>query len=418
MSSVEHGKLPCGIEYGIVPLATRHIVAMQFRVLTGVADEPAGKAGLARLVEQTIDMGTEKHSARELSDAFDAIGASSGSYAGRETTTFTCTTLPEHFEEAVNLHAEMLRTPTFPDENLKVNVDLSLQELSALEDDPQSLTDRLISTLAYGSILGRHPLGDRETLSSTTRDDLVHYWKNQFHAGRMIVSVAGAIEPARVKECLETAFAGFGSAESAGRNPHPVTFSPGINHENKDTEQQQIALCWPGLDATHELFPAQQLTLGILSGGMSGRLFTEVREKLALCYWVSAWQETPRGSGMIFMGASTTPERCHETYDALLREVDRLAHNLTAEELDRAVTGILAQRETRGESTRAKCSEIASDLFFYGRPIPVEEKTAKIRGVDLDQIAHYLATVPRDQLCVVTLGPRAMETATNGISQS
>ena len=411
MNDVEHGTLTCGIEYGIVPLPTRHVVAMQFRVLSGVANEPDGKAGLARMLEQTIDMGTAHRDARELSDAFDAIGASSSSYTGRETTTFGCTTLPEHFDEAINLHAEMLREPTFPEDKLKVNLDLALQELSALEDDPQALTGRLISKQAYGSVLGRHPLGTRESIASMSRDDLVNQWRTTFQSGRMIVSVAGAIEPQHAKDKLEQAFAGFGDAAKAGREPHPVTFSPGINHQEKETEQQQIALCWPGVDATHELFPAQQLTLGILSGGMSGRLFTEVREKLALCYWVGAWQETPRGSGMIFMGASTTPARCHETYDALLREVDRLAHDLTEEELDRAVTGVLAQRETRGESTRAKCSEIASDVFFYGRPVPTEEKNARIKAVGLEQIAHYLANVPRDELCVVTLGPRAMNVA-------
>jgi predicted Zn-dependent peptidase len=141
---------------------------------------------------------------------------------------------------------------------------------------------------------------------------------------------------------------------------------------------------------------------------MSGRLFTEIREKRGLVYWVGAWQETPRGSGMMFLGASTTPERCDQTFTALLHEVDRLAEDLTEDELERAITGIVANQETRGDSTRARCTELANDLFFFGRPVPVEEKLAKIRDVRIRDICRYLEEHPRERLCVATLGPRPL----------
>jgi predicted Zn-dependent peptidase len=189
-------------------------------------------------------------------------------------------------------------------------------------------------------------------------------------------------------------------------------------------EQEHIAICWPGVDATHDEFPVQQVTLGILSGGMSGRLFTEVREKRGLVYWVSAWQETPRGSGMVFLGASTTPDRCAKTYTTLLHEVDRLAEDITQDELDRAITGIVANQETRGDATRSRCAELASDLFFFGRPVPIEEKVAKVQAVTIEDIRRYLALHPRDRLCVITLGPRPLVSlgapaakATGGVGQ-
>ncbi len=106
--------------------------------------------------------------------------------------------------------------------------------------------------------------------------------------------------------------------------------------------------------------------------------------------------------------ASTTAERCDQTYEALLREVDRLGEDLEQDELDRARTGILANRETRGDSTRARCSELASDLFFFDRPIPVEEKIAKIKAVSIEDIKRFLATYSREQKCVFTLGPRPL----------
>ena len=112
----------------------------------------------------------------------------------------------------------------------------------------------------------------------------------------------------------------------------------------------------------------------------------------------------------MFLGASTTPERCDLTYNTLLQEVDRLSNDLTQDELDRAITGIVTSQETRGDTTRARCSELASDMFFFGRPIPDEEKVARLQAVSVDDIHQYLAAHPRNRLCVLTLGPRPLHT--------
>ena len=418
MPEISHGFLPCGIEYGVATLPRRHVVSFQIRVLAGAASEPIERLGLARLVEETLDKGTQRRSGQELSDAFDAIGAGRQSGTGRETMTFTCTTLPEHFELAVQLHAEMLRTPTFPDDAVRINVDLAGQELSALEDEPQALADKLMSPLVYGPVLGRHPLGERETLERLTRADLESFWRTYFHCGRMVVSVVGPVEAERAVGVFARHFGGFGGTTRNGRETRAVKFTSTRTHHHKDLEQEHITIGWPGVEATHKDFPVQQATLGILSGGMSGRLFTEVREKRGLVYWVSAWQETPRGAGMMFLGASTTPERCDQTFTALLREVDRLSEDLVQDELDRAVTGIVASQETRGDTTRSRCAELASDLFFFGRPVPSEEKVAKLQAVTIDDIRRYLAENPRDRLCVLTLGPRPLVDADAKVGSS
>lgn len=408
MVETVHADLPCGIEYAVMPMPQRHIVTFQIRVLAGTCSEPADRLGLAGLVEETLDKGTERRSGRELSDAFDAIGAVTRSGTGRETTTFTCTVLPEHFEKAVALHAEFLRQPTFPNDAVKVAVELARQDLASLEDDAQGLADKLLSRQAYGPVLGRHELGEKDCLDRITRDDLLRHWQSHFSAGNMMVCAAGAIEANRAADVFEKHFQGFGKPERRGRVGYAIEFNPGMTHRQKELEQEQIGICWRGVDATHADFPVQMVTLGILSGGMSGRLFTEVRERLGLVYWVGAYQDTPRGHGMMFVGASTTPDRCDETFKVLLREVDRLAEDIEQEELDRAVTGIIASQDTRGDSTRAHCGELGTDLFHFGRPIPIQEKTAKIQAVSIEDIRRYLKAYPRKQLCVVTLGPRPL----------
>jgi predicted Zn-dependent peptidase len=359
-------------------------------------------------VDETIDKGTTTRTGRELSDAFDAIGASSGSGTGRETVTFTCTVLPEHFVQAVELHADFLRNPTFPDDAVEVALDLARQELTALQDDAHALLDKYLGRQTYGDILGRHALGEVGTIENISRSSIEAHWREHFGGGRMFVSVAGGIDAAQVSDVIERNFTGFGDAAPGGRDGYSVKFAAGETHYDKALEQQQIGIGWPGVDVTHDDHPTQQAVIGILSGGMSGRLFTEVREKRGLVYWVSAWSETPRGVGMMFMGASTTPDRCGETYESLIGEVGRLSEDLTEEELQRAKTGILASHETRGDTTRARCSDLASDLFFFGKPVPIEEKIAKLEAVTVADVRRYLEQYPRDKLCVVTVGPRSL----------
>jgi predicted Zn-dependent peptidase len=317
--------------------------------------------------------------------------------------------LPEFFERVVALHAEFLRTPSFPQEAVQVAVDLARQELHLLEDDAQSLVEKFLARQAFGALLGRHPLGEVETVSLIKRDDVLEFWKRHFQAGRMQVAVAGPIDPQRVADVLARAFEGFGTSLRDGRTSFPLEFSARRTHIFKELEQEQIGICFPGVGVRSPQYPTERVMIGVLSGGMSGRLFTEVREKQGLVYWVGAWHENPRGTGMVFLGASTTPQRADRTFQTLLREVDRLSEDLMQAELDRAVTGIVARTETRGDITRARCGEMADDLFHYGRPVPPAEKLSWVQAVSIEHVKRYLSEHPRSELSVVTLGPRALE---------
>lgn len=411
MEKLTHKTLPSGVELGCIELPGRRAVALEFRLRTGIADEPSDYLGLARLMQETIDLGTESHDGRGLSDAFDEIGASHGAWTGRESTAYPCLVLPEFLGRAIELHAEFLRTPTFPDEVVDVAIELTRQEINALQDDAHALCEKLLDAQVYGPLLGRHALGEPETLDRIKRTQLVDHWRAVYHAGRMQVTAAGAFDTSELIDLLEKHFDGFGAAEPAGRSHFEVTFRADRVHHHKELEQQHIGIAFRGVSMTDPDYAVQRVMLGVLSGGMSSRLFTEVREKQGLVYWVSAWGEMPRGAGMLFLGASTTPERCEITYATLLREVDRLSEDLTQEEVSRAATGIIARIETRGDITRSRCSELADDIFHYGHPISQEEKIAKVQAVTADDVRRYLSENPRNELSVLTLGPRPPEGA-------
>ncbi|MBI4578895.1 MAG: insulinase family protein [Planctomycetes bacterium] len=409
----EHRRLACGAELAVLRLPGRPVVSLEIRVFAGYAFEDERCLGVAYLVEETLSKGTERRDGRALNDAFDEIGATHASFAGRETIGFSSLCLPEFLDQTIDLHAEMIRTPSFPDDACEVALELANQSLAALDDNPGELAKKFLYRQAYGQPLGRHPLGEAETLGRIGREQIVEHWRRFFSPARMHVVVAGDVDAEAVADGLEAAFGGWGPAASAGAGDNDlarfaIEFTPAYRHHDKEVEQEQIALCFPGASATDDDHAVEKVVIGVLAGGMSGRLFTEVRERQGLAYWVGAWDDHPRTGGMVHVGASTTTENLDRTYSTLLREIARVAEDVTQAEVDRAIAGIVTRLRTRGDVTRARAVEAAEDLFYYGRIIPTEERLAEITAVTVKDLRDYLAAHPRDSLSAVTLGPRAL----------
>jgi predicted Zn-dependent peptidase len=403
-----HALLDSGVEFAADVLPERHTVALSFRMLAGLADDPLELTGVGAMVEHTLSKGTRKYDGRGLADAFDQRGAQWASVTGRQSTLVRVLCLPEFVPQVVDLVTEMIRYPTFPDEACRVAVELAQQELRQMEDEPQELLRVMIQRLTLGPVLGRHTEGTPESLARLTPDLVREHWRRVYHAGRLQVAVAGPVDAAQLAGQLDARFAGFGSAERRGRDPADFESCPTREHRHKELEQQYIGITLRGLPREHADFPAERVLLGVLAGGMSARLFTEVREKHGLVYWVGAWHEQPRGRGVIHLGASTTPERCNRTYETLLRELRRVGEDLTEAETNRARDGLIAQLETEDDLTRARASELSDDLFQVGRPIGREAKLDALRRVTVDEVTAYARRLPLDQLCVATLGPREL----------
>lgn len=415
---VEHRRLSCGIDLVVLCIPSRPVVAFEIRAFAGYAFEDPHHLGVSHLVEETLSKGTAHYDGRGLNDAFDEIGATHASFTGRETVGFSSLFLPEFLGRVIELHGELLCTPSFPEDACQVAVDLAKQSLSALDDDPGELTKKLIYAQAYGQPLGRHPLGEAETLARTGREQLVEHWRRWITPKRMQVAVAGSVDPAAIADQLEAVFGKLPAPPEADLlETFPIQFSPKYSHFEKEVEQEQVALCFPGASASDPDYFIEKVAIGILAGGMSGRLFTEVREKQGLVYWVGAWTDQPRSGGMVHVGASTTPQNLDKTYSTLLREVGRLADDLTQSELDRAIAGLVTRARTRGDVTRARAAEAVEDLFYHGRVIPTEEKLAKISAVTINDVREYLARHRRDKLSVVTLGPKPLADADMNVNE-
>lgn len=404
-----HLLLDSGVELAVDRLPERQTAAICFRMLAGVADDPPELTGISAIVERTVSKGTARYQGRELADAFDALGAEWGSACGRQSTLFRVVCLPQFALDVIELVAEMLSRPTFPDEACAVAVRLAQEELRHLEDDPHDLLGVEVQRLTLGPIYGRHPGGEPETLPRITPEKVREHWRRVYQAGRLQVAAAGPVDPEKLARRIDACFAGLGERTWAGREVADFTFRPARHHRHKDLQQEYIGITLPGVPKDHPDFATEQVLIGILAGGMSGRLFTEVREKQGLVYWVGAWHEQPRGRGVIHLGASTTPERCAQTYQTLLRELARLHEDLTDEETRRARDGLIAHLETEDDLTRARAARLSDDLFHFSRPIGLQARLDALRAVGTDQVEDYVQRLPRDQVCVATVGPRPLD---------
>lgn len=240
-----HTWLESGVEFAADVLPQRNTVAMCFRVLTGVVDEPAELTGISGIVERTLSKGTRRYDGRALADAFDALGARWASVSGRQSTLVRVVCLPEFTAEVVDLVGEMVRHPTFPEDACRVAVELAQQELKHIEDEPHELLRRLIQRLTLGPVLGRYPGGEAETLPRITPEAIREHWRKVFHAGRIQAAVAGPVDPAALAARVDETFTGFGSPEKAGRAPADFEFRPAREHSHKELEQQHIAITLP-----------------------------------------------------------------------------------------------------------------------------------------------------------------------------
>lgn len=400
-----HQTLDSGIEYAVDVLPQRQTVALTFRMLVGVANDPPELTGLSSLVEQTLSKGTKNYDGQALADAFDRLGARWSTASGRQTTIARVLCLPEFIHDVIPLVAEMFCRPAFPDDACNVAIELARQDLRRMQDEPFDLLRLLMAELTLGPVFGRYVGGTEQSLGHITPDHIRDHWKQHYAAGRMQVTAAGPIDTDALANTINEAFTNFGSAEPVGRITLDHDITPTRRHQHKELEQQYIGLALPGLPRTDPGFPIEQVLVGVLSGGMSGRLFTEVREKQGLVYWVGAWHEQPRGKGVLQLGASTTPQRCDQTYETLIRELTRISDDLTDVEVTRARDGLIAHYETEDDLTRARAGSLAEDLFHFGRPIGRQARIAALRAVDLPQVRDYAAQLRLDQICTGTVGP-------------
>jgi predicted Zn-dependent peptidase len=313
---------------------------------------------------------------------------------------------------AVDVLSDILSNPTFDPAELKREQNVIVQEIGASEDNPDDLVfDYLQSTAFPDQPIGRPILGTRESVCSFKDKNLRAYLDRNYKAPDMVFAATGAVEHAAVVAEAERRFGHFKGPP--GPAPLPATFGGGTKLEARDLEQVHIALALEGLSQKHPSYFSLQVFAIVLGGGMSSRLFQEVREKRGLCYTISAFHAPYTDTGMFGIYAGTDAGDVNELMKVAVEEVSLCAANLSEAELNRAKAQIKVGLLMALESSGARARQLANQILIYGRPLTIEEMVARIETVTVESArAAGAELIGRGAPAIAALGPaKGLESA-------
>lgn len=409
MSTLTTISLDCGMPLIVESMPNVRSAALSWLLPAGSATEPAHLEGLSAMWSELLLRGAGNLNSRQHADAVDRLGASRGASNGTFTMGISSSMLGDRLLEVLPLIVDLVRAPRMDEDAIEPSRDLCLQALASLKDDPQERAMLAARSRHYPSPLNRSGHGTEEGLNAMTRDDLLREWHARAKPAQSIFAAAGAIDPNALASALNRLLKGWTGTTV---EPTTTTTAPrGYAHEEDATNQVQIVLVHDAPADPHPDSILEKIAVQVLSGGMAGRLFSEVREKRGLCYSVSAGYRGEREFGTVTAYVGTTPERADESLKVLRAELERINSQegkITQDEFDRAVVGMKSGLIFSGESTGARAAALAADQRRLGRPRTLEEIAKQIDAVTLDRLNAYLAKRTLGNVTIQTLGPKAL----------
>ena len=407
MSSIYQETLPNGLRLVAEPHSTAQSLSMTLLVPAGVAHEPDGLQGASALLEEMMARGAGGRSAREHCDALDQLGVQRGTNVETQHIRLSATMIAEKIDQALPLLMDMVTAPTMEDAALVPSRDLAIQAIQSLKDEPQQKVMLDLRERFHPAPLGRSPYGNEAGVNAVTPQALRDFWSSTCVPDGAVLSFAGKFDWPKLRDLVTKQLSGWSGTCDEVTPTEGGT--GGYNHSHADTQQVHIALAYkapPEPDANSVL---QRAAVAALSGGMSGRLFTEVREKRGLCYSVYATYAASRERGAVFGYAGTTTPRAQETLDVMVGELVRLSKGIDESEFQRAMVGMKSNLVMQGESTGARASSIATDQFILGKPRTLDELAERVDSVTHEALNHYLAANPPGDMTITTIGPEALQ---------
>jgi predicted Zn-dependent peptidase len=403
--SVEVTRLPSGL--AVVTDAMQHLETASLGVWVGSGsrDEQPDEHGMAHFLEHMAFKGTRRRTARQIAEEIEAAGGDLNAATAVESTAYYARVLKADVPLALDVLSDILSEPAFDPEELKREQGVIIQEIGAAEDSPDDVVfDKLQETAFPKQPVGRSILGTKKTVRSFDRKKLAAYLTRNYRAPDMVVAAAGAVDHPAVVAEVERRFASFtGPAAPA---PEPAQFVGGSFVQARDLEQAHVALAMHGLPQRDPGLFSLQVFTSVLGGGMSSRLFQEVREIRGLCYAIYAFHAPYSDTGMFGLYAGTDAEDLPELMQVVVHELTNAAETISEPEIARAKTQMKAGLLMALESSSARVEQLARQMFAWGRPIPLDELVARIEAVTVESTrAAGRALIARGRPAIAVLGP-------------
>jgi predicted Zn-dependent peptidase len=403
--NVEISRLPNDLTVATDPMPQLESASLGVWVNCGARHETQDRMGISHMLEHMAFKGTERRTARGIAEEIEAVGGALNAYTSREQTAFHARVLKPDVPLAVDLLADILTHPVFDADELERERQVVLQEIGQARDTPDDIVFDYLQSAAYpGQPMGWPILGNEETVGSFARGDLDSYMRANYRAGGMTVVASGAVEHEAMVELVARHFGdlrlGF---TPAGERARYVGSEIRVTEE---LEQVHVVYAFPGVSSGSDSLFAAQVYVTALGGGMSSRLFQEIREKRGLCYSIYAFANSFTDGGMIGIYAGTGESEAAEISALVAEQLAALAMTATAEEVARAKAQLRSALLMGLERPSARAEQIAAHLLAYGRVVPLTEIKQKLEAVTVDAVRQFgEMVISASQPAMAAIGP-------------
>ena len=363
--------------------------------------------GIAAVLADLIVRGAGPRDSRELTLALDNLGLDRSESVGSMHTRFWGATIATNVPAVLEIYADIFRRPHLPDDELDAVRALALQDLRGLEDEPRAKVLVELRKRHYPAPLGNDHRGTEEGINRMKPADVRRQHQRYYQPEGTILSVAGNVEWEPLRDQVGRLFGDWTGSPPAALRLKKT--GPGVDHiAKKGVEQTQIAIAFPSVPVGDDDYYAALGAVNVLSGDMSSRLFTEIREKEGLCYSVWATYQTFKDRAAIVAYAGSRNERAQRTLDLLLAELRRLQDGVEADELQRVKVSLKTSLIMQQESTSSRAGSLASDWYYLGRVRSLDEIRQAIEALTPEAIVSYARRYPAKDFTIVTLGPEPL----------
>jgi predicted Zn-dependent peptidase len=396
-----------GLTLIVEPMDDVQSAAVSLLVPAGSVFDPKGQNGSASVLCEWIPRGAGERDSKRLSAALDNLGVQHSESVGIVHQTFTAATLAENLPQAFHLYADMILRPWLPEDQFEAARSGVEQSLMAIEDEPRQKIILELRRRCFDSPWGLPAEGTLADLEALSPQSVRDHYSACFRPDEAIFGVAGNVNFGEVADLVGTLFSGW------SRRPAPAfKTSPGgppRDHIALDSAQTHIGMAYDSVPYRDPDYYAAWAAVSVLSGGMSSRLFTEVRERRGLCYSVHASLSSLRDEARVLCYAGTMAERAQETLDVTVRELKRLGQGIADEELSRCKARAKSSLVMQQESTIARSSSIARDWYHLNRVTTLEEVRDRIDALTVKDVLDYVDAHPAGDFTILTIGPKPLE---------
>jgi predicted Zn-dependent peptidase len=379
--------LPNGLRIVSESMPSLRSVAIGCWIDTGSRDENANESGVSHFLEHLLFKGSEKLSAREVSETFDAIGAESNAFTSKEATCYWARLLDQELPTGLDILSEIIQRPAFRPNEIDAERQVVIEEINMYEDDPNDVAFERFTTAVFANHDLEDPvLGTRDSIRGVSRDEIAEYWGRRYGAGSLVVAAAGAVDHDELVEMIGERF-GEWSGDGVDHDHSQAQAVSKIHVTRRDTEQAHIILGGHGLNRSDERRWAFEILNHVLGSGMSSRLFREVREERGLAYAIYAFKLAYADNGAWGVYVGTTPSQTETAMNIIRGELAKVvAEGITSEELERAKGSMRGGLALSMEDPNSRMVRLGRDEMTGMPHLSVDERLAKLESIDLDQV--------------------------------